>query len=289
MMPLSVLGFYGAILIWAVLIARGFSSPRRWPAIAVFGLLLLLFLNIRYLIEGAPSGIAFFISLYDFFDNLGLSRGDAPLAMTTCANNACSLWGSTFELHQTWGVAFFDRFVEAPSLRTNTLYLHLACNSIVFVLMHIQLFKPGHTASGVNHAWLGRLTMMFLTIGTVAALYLASEHDAVSPYGGIWAERGFYSMSLCVYGAAVMGARTAIRGDWERHRIWMIRFVGAMYGAFWGFRVLLVITGPLLREWESASLLISIWASAPLGLVIADGLRRHWDRQVAAPAPLATQ
>jgi hypothetical protein len=160
-MPLSVLGFYGAILIWAVLIARGFSSPRRWPAIAVFGLLLLLFLNIRYLIEGAPSGIAFFVSLYDFFDNLGLSRGDAPLAMTTCANNACSLWGSTFELHQTWGVAFFDRFVEAPSLRTNTLYLHLACNSIVFVLMHIQLFKPGHTASGVNHAWLGRLTMMF--------------------------------------------------------------------------------------------------------------------------------
>jgi hypothetical protein len=35
--------------------------------------------------------------------------------------------------------------------------------------------------------------------------------------------------------------------------------------------------------------LISIWASAPLGLVIADGLRRQWDRQVATPAPLTTQ
>ena len=152
-----------------------------------FGLVLLLFLNIRYLIEGAPAGIAFFISLYDFFDNLGLASGDTPLAMTTCADNACSLWGSTFELHQTWGVAFFDRFVDAPALRTNALYLHLACNSIVFVLMHIQLLRPGHTSSGVNHAWLGRLSMTFLTIGTVAALYLASEHDAVSPYGGIWA------------------------------------------------------------------------------------------------------
>ena len=53
--------------------------------------------------------------------------------------------------------------------------------------------------------------MTFLTIGTVAALYLASEHDAVSPYGGIWAEWGFYSMSLCVYGAAVMGWRTLFR------------------------------------------------------------------------------
>jgi len=33
----------------------------------------------------------------------------------------------------------------------------------------------------------------------------------------------------------------------------------------------------LLREWESVSLLLSIWLSAPLGLVIADRLRRAWD------------
>ena len=89
-MPVSVMGFYGAVLVWAVLITRGFSSPRQWPVIAGFGLVLLLFLNIRYLIEGAPAGIAFFISLYDFFDNLGLASGDMPLAMTTCVDNACS-------------------------------------------------------------------------------------------------------------------------------------------------------------------------------------------------------
>lgn len=277
-MPLSVLGFYGAVLVWAVLILKGFTSPRRWPLVITFGLVLLLFHNTRYLIEGAPAGIAFFISLYDFFDNLGLASGDVPLAMTTCTDNACSLWGSTFELHQTWGVAFYERFVSAPLLRTNALYLHLACNSIVFVLVHIQLFRPGHTVSGGYHAWLGKVTMAFLTIGTVAALYLASEHNSVGPYGGIWAEWGFYSMSLCVYGAAVMGWRTAVKKDWEQHRIWMIRFVGAMYGAFWVFRVLLIVTGPLLRDWESASLLISIWASAPLGLIIADALRRSWDR-----------
>ena len=61
----------------------------------------------------------------------------------------------------------------------------------------------------------------------------------------------------------------------------MIRFVGAMYGAFWIFRVLLMVTGPQLREWETVSLLISIWASAPLGLLMADGLRRVWDARVA--------
>ena len=105
-MPISVLGFYGAVALWAILIARGVFKPRQWPLVAGFGLVLLLFLNVRYLIEGAPAGIAFFISLYDFFDNLGLSAGEIPSAMGACQQNACSLWGTTYELHQTWGIAF---------------------------------------------------------------------------------------------------------------------------------------------------------------------------------------
>ena len=276
-MPISVLGFYGAVAVWALLIARGLFKPKQWPLIAGFGLALLLFLNIRYVIDGAPAGIAFFISLYDFFDNLGLVTGEVPSAMATCPENACSLWGDTYALHQSWGVAFFDRFVNAPAIRTNALYLHLVCNSIVFVLMHVQLLWSGKPGIKTAHAWLGRATLLFLTLGTAAALYLASEHDAVQSYGGVWAEWGFYSMSLCVYGAALMGWRSARRGDWQQHRIWMIRFVGAMYGAFWLFRIFLMVTGPLLREWETASLLLSIWTSAPAGLLIADWLRLKWD------------
>lgn len=280
-MPISVAGFYGAAALWAVLIARGAFKPKQWPLIAGFGLVLLLFLNVRYLIEGAPAGIAFFISLYDFFDNLGLSAGEVPSAMGTCQENACSLWSDTYQLHQTWGVAFFDRFANAPEMRTNALYVHLTCNSIVFILMHAQLLWAGKPGVASAHAWLGRATLFFLTLGTGAALYLASEHDSVQSYGGSLAEWGFYSMSLCVYGAALMGWRMARRGDWAMHRVWMIRFVGAMYGAFWIFRVLLMVTGPLLREWETVSLLISIWASAPLGLIMADGLRRAWDARAA--------
>ena len=261
----------------AVLITRGVFKPKQWPLIAGFGLGLLLFLNVRYLIEGAPAGIAFFISLYDFFDNLGLSAGEVSSDMGTCRGNACLLWGDTSHLHQTWGVALFDRFVDGPAMRTNALYLHLTCNSIVFILMHAQLLWAGTPGVASAHAWLGRATIFFLTLGTGAALYLASEYDAVQSYGGSLAEWCFYSMSLFVYSAALTGWHLARRGDWTMHRVWMIRFVGAMYGAFWLFRVLLMVTGPLLREWESVSLLISIWASAPLGLLIADGLRRGWD------------
>ena len=73
-MPMSVMGFYGAVALWAVLIARSAFKPKQWPLIAGFGLVLLLFLNVRYLIEGVPAGIAFFISLYDFFDNVASPR-----------------------------------------------------------------------------------------------------------------------------------------------------------------------------------------------------------------------
>ena len=97
-MPISVLGFYGALALWLVFVVQSLVNPawRRWAA--AFGLGLLLFLNGRYVLEGIPSGIAFFVSLYDAFDNLGLSVGQAPAAMATCAGNACSLWGETYLL-----------------------------------------------------------------------------------------------------------------------------------------------------------------------------------------------
>lgn len=287
-MPPSIASFYVALAVWGLLIARGRSRPTQWPLIAAFGLVLLLFLNARYLIEGAPAGIAYFISLYDFFDNLGLDPGAAPAAMATCSENACSLWSETYLLHQSWGVAFFDRFMNAPAMRTNALYVHLFCNSVVFILMHLQVLQAGQPGSKTSHRWLGRTSLGFLTLGTAAALYLAGEHDAVSAYGGLWAEWGFYSMSLCVYGAALMGWGNARKGDWEQHRIWMLRFIGAMYGAFWLFRIFLVVSGPLLREWEGLSLLFSIWVSAPAGLLAADWLRRRWDakliKQLDSPA-----
>ncbi len=90
---------------------------------------------------------------------------------------------------------------------------------------------------------------------------------------------GFWFMSLCVYGCAVMGVAKIRKGDAKAHRIWMIRFVGSMWGAFWLFRVMLFVLGPLLRNWEAAALLICVWSSAPLGIAIAEGCRRRLDRR----------
>ena len=54
----------------------------------------------------------------------------------------------------------------------------------------------------------------------------------------------------------------------------MIRFAGSMWGASWLFRVMLFVLGPLLRDYEAANILVCIWLSAPLGILIAELVRR---------------
>jgi len=268
----EVLALYGALGIWVVLLAVGFAQRNFRPFLG-FGILIALVLNIGYFVRGQPAAIAFFIGIYDVFDNLGLDRTEGAPALAQCADNACTVWGDRFVHHPSWGVAFHDRFLNGPQLRTNLLYGHIALNTIAFVLLHVQLWKPGTGANKARHRLLGRIGFAAITLGTICAVWLASEHGDVSEYGGIMAELGFYSMSMFVYGSAVMSVAMARRGDVAAHRRWSIRYAGAMWGAFWLFRAMLVVTGPLLRSWEAASLLLSIWLSAPLGILIAERFR----------------
>lgn len=271
-LPIGVLAVYAALAVWAGLLISGFRTRQFWPFL-IFGLGLLLFLNIRYVIEGVPAGIAFFIGIYDVLINIGVDQSAGAAAMMACPDNGCTVWGDTFTQHPAWGVAFHERFLNGPELRTNLLYGHLICNSVVFVLMHIQLARPGGSSSW--HKLLGRTSFAFLTVGTGCAVWLASEHGPVGEYGGSLSAWGFYSMSFFVYGSAVMGVLAIRRGDADSHRIWMIRFAGSMWGAFWLFRVMLFVLDPLFREFETVAIQICIWFSAPLGILIAEVVRRR--------------
>lgn len=273
-MAYDVLVLYGALVVWVALLIGGIRTRRFWPFIG-FGILLMLVLNIRYFVEGPPAAIAFFVGIYDVFDNLGLSSNEGAPALAECVDNACTVWGDRYVNHPSWGVAFYDRFVNGSSLRTNLLYGHIFFNSIAFVLMHIQLARPGIGDRRYRHQMLGRISFAVLTLGTICAVWLASEHGAVDEYGAQLAELGFYSMSAIVYLTAVIGVLAARQGDADKHRLWMIRHIGSMWGAFWIFRVMLVVTGPLLRNYETVSLLLSIWLSAPLGVLLAEYLFRR--------------
>jgi len=286
--PMQVLLVYVATAVWVALAVRGYRMHAYRPAL-LWGMALVALLNLRYVIEGVAGGIAFFVSLYSVFDNLGLAAGETAAALAPCADNACSILGEAYVNHPTWGGAFFERFVQGPALRTQLLYGHLVCNTAVFLLMHYQLAHPGRGASQAAHRQLGRVAFVLLTIGTVCAVWLASEHDGVGPYGGALSRYGFWFMSFCVYGCMLAGVAQARRGDAAAHRVWMIRFIGSMWGAFWIFRLMLIVTGPLFRDHEAVALLLSIWLSAPFGIVLAEGLRRRWERRPLASArdPLA--
>lgn len=273
----DVLVFYGAMAVWTALLGFGIKRKSYWPFLG-FGLLVALVLNVRYFIDGQADSIAFFIGIYDTFDNLGLASNESAPALASCADNACSVWGDRYTRHPSWGVAFYDRFASGPALRQNLLYAHIFFNTIAFVLLHYQLLRPGTTANRDRHRRIGRVSFAAITAGTVFAIWMASQHATVGEYGGVWSMFGFYSMSAFVYGSAVMSVVSIRSRDQAAHRIWSIRYAGAMWGAFWLFRVMLVVTGPLLRGYESASLLISIWFSAPLGIAIAEYMRRRGHR-----------
>lgn len=282
----DVIVLYAALLVWAALLVTGIRR-RSYRPFLIVGLVLGLVLNVRYFIEGPPDAIAFFIGIYDVFDNLGLGRTEGAPALASCVDNACTVWGDRYVNHPSWGVAFHERFLDGPQLRTNLLYGHILFNSIAFVLLHWQLFRPGFGPERARHRIVGRVGFASLTVGTFCAVWLASEHGSVGEYGGNLAMVGFYSMSAFVYGTAIVGVLKIRRGDVEAHRRWMIRYAGSMWGSFWLFRVMLVVTGPLLRGYESASLLLSIWLSAPLGILIAEYVTtrrtdRPVDRQLAA-------
>ncbi len=289
-MPYDVIVFYGLLVAWTIVLIQGIRARNLKPTM-IFGLVLAVGLNARYFIEGPPAAIAFFVGIYDAFDNVGLAQGEGANALATCADNACSVWGDQYTTHSSWGVAFYDRFLNAPSFRTNLLYAHIGANTLALLGMHYLLWRPGTGKNRQRHQLLGRITFGILTFGTVSAIALASEHGAVVDYGGMMAELGFYSMSAVVWGTAVAGVINARRGNVAAHKTWSIRAIGAMWGAFWLFRIMLVVTGPLLRNFNTASILISIWFSAPLGVLLAEYIRTHWmttPTRVSTPTPTAT-
>ena len=113
----GVLFFFGALAVWVGLFIRGAVTHSFRPFI-VFGIGLMLLLNLRFLIEGASGGIAFFIGIYDVLINIGLAPGDTREGVMACPDNACTVWAQRYLNHSAWGVAFYQRFASGPQFRS---------------------------------------------------------------------------------------------------------------------------------------------------------------------------
>ena len=287
-LPIGVMTVYAALAAWAGLLVYGLRRQSFRPFV-YFGIALMLFLNAGYFVMGVPASIANFIGIYDVLINVGLASAGDAAAVSTCADNACTVWGERYVNHPAWGAAFYDRFANGPAFRSTLLYGHILFNSLAFVLLHVQLLRPGFGEHRASHRLLGRITFAFLTLSLICSVWLASQHGSVTEYGGSLAQYGFYSMAAFVYATAIMGVLAIRKGDAEAHRVWMFRFAGSMWGSFWLFRVMLFVIDPLLRGYEAAAILICIWGSAPLGILLGEAVRRRLDRPsgqgAAATAP----
>ncbi|KAI9003879.1 putative membrane protein [Hyaloraphidium curvatum] len=272
--PTDVLVFYCSLVAWVALLASGVKN-RSFGPFLVFGNVLLVFLNLRYFLEGPERGIAFFVALYDMLHNLG-AGGSGAAALATCADNSCSSW-SAYRWHPSWGVSFYNRFSSGNAVRETLLLCHIAGNSLAFLAMTVNMFRPGYGATAAAHKAVGYFSMLSLLVGVACACLLASEHGPIGNYGGERAKWGFYSMATCVYTSAAMGMLAIWKGDVPSHRRWMFRYAGSMWGSFWLFRVMEFLIGPLLRGWNTASILLDIWASAPLGILLAEAIRVRED------------
>jgi hypothetical protein len=93
---------------------------------------------------------------------------------------------------------------------------------------------------------------------------------------------------LAVYAALVVWAVTLATGVRTKN-YWPFLGVGLGLALFLSVRYLLVVTGPLLKNWATASILFSVWFSAPLGILIAERIRGRAARTGPSRAAAVSQ
>lgn len=267
-LPPEILIMYTTLVIWAGLLLNAYRR-RSYTMFLRFGVAFALVLNARYFVSGIPNGIAFFVGVYDVLHNAG-NTSQADSLIPCFEGDECSVWDeAVFSLHPSWGVAFYNRFVNAQRTRTLMLYSHIFFNTMAFVLIMVQLHQTGFDHRR-KHQLIGYAALISLVFGVSSSLYLASEHVSVTHYGGSMSTWGFYFMASCVVFCAAMGLVSILRKDVEAHNRWMVRFAGSMWGSFWMFRIMEFVLGPLLRNHDTVSILMAVWLSAPLGIAVAE-------------------
>jgi len=267
---LSVLG----ILTFVILLAVNFKKALY------FGVIFTAIYNYRYFVLSMQDAIAMFIAVYDPLDNfLASDPSKIPyLAQCNEPNNICSIFSnSTYSYHPNWGVTFYTRFTKDAS-RLAYLYSHIFFITFSFVTMMAQFYNPGGARGGNStyHKIVGSLSILSILIGVVSAYFLFSDHCDEPAYAGCFSMYGFAFMGICVLTCVIIGRYKAFIGDLKGHQIWMTRFAGSMWGAFWIFRALEVLTGFLLRFHKTLSLQIVIWFSAPLGILVAEWYQNNY-------------
>lgn len=105
-------------------------------------------------------------------------------------------------------------FAERPV----SAFVHFMSGAIALVAGAFQLNTRLRTRFIEAHRWLGRLYLLAVVIGGVAALALALQS-----FGGLIAHVGFGLLAACWMGSTLNAYRHIRQGNLSTHRNWMIR------------------------------------------------------------------
>jgi hypothetical protein len=184
----------------------------------------LLVYNFRYFIS-ILEGVKSFIGIYDFTSNMFYHENITKSLMSTCINNECTT--TTFTKHPSWAIEFYQTYLKesfAKSSRNLILLSHIFSNSVSLVLMMIQPFLIKNNYRKL-HKFFGYASVTLLFTGVSSSSYLASLHNGVEAYGGIYSSLGFYNMALTCAIPALFGLYYILNGNVKLHQKWMLRFV----------------------------------------------------------------
>lgn len=309
---------YGGILLGVpIVISANFSRDgkwnkrRQWSYNVGFGLLtvIMFYLNFQFFpwndqVRVFEFVIAIFDVPYNIFfsgaspqhlaemDGHDFVRCNDPLnGKYMPANVSCSPIKGSFNLgyHSGLGVAFMDDYVYSPAakLKRAMLLFHILGQTISLGLCYLQLHKPMRTKFLWLHRYSGRVCVVTGIIGSVSGGILGGYHyfDKVPAYGNVPNAMGVQFCMVLTCTCLYKAVRAVIAKDIPSHKLWMMRYAGAMWGIFLIFRLMFLIIGPIftLMKLHPGSIynLVS-WTSGPIGIVIANYVHAKVLREEAA-------
>lgn len=142
------------------------------------------------------------------------------------------------------------------------LYAHIGVAPVALALMPFQFLSGLRTRRPMLHRWLGRFYVAAILVSGLAGLQLAFYTSA-----GSFAATGFAVLAVIWLGTTGAALAFALKRQFARHRIWMLRSAALTFAAV-TLRVYLGLLTGLGVEFETAYQLVAWLAWVPNALVM---------------------
>ena len=290
-LPWEVAAHYLFNVIWLGFVAFGLAT-NRWRAWIYLSLIFMAVMNVRFYSPGLHYAFSHTTAISDVLLNFFYEDVSGLSGVTTCSDNECSMLDDNHSHHTSWAVAFYNRFVHGSLATQLMLYAHIAGNSIALLLVTYQLANPALDSRNNHlegtaipqtrnqrHRLVGKLAFFSMCIGVLFGALLAGQHGGIEAYAGWWSTFGLWEMSACVFVTGVAGVNAVRRGDLIKHRIWMWRHAGSLWGSYFAFRLIILVADPVFIEHSGVAWNLAAWLGAPVGILLADRVRARIDRE----------